>query len=110
MHRKTPLTPSVCRLQVCVMKHGRYLLAVDALQGKLLLVAGQAVVVGVLLDEAPGADGLLAAVAGEAVLVPTAALVLHLFRTLWAERKSKKPVRQPALLTHCVIECAPHLA
>lgn len=57
-----------------------HLLALDALQGKLLLVAGQAVVAGVLLDEAPGADGLLAAVAGEAVLVPAVALVLHLFR------------------------------
>ena len=57
-----------------------YLLAVDALQSKLLLVAGQAVVVGVLLDEAPGANGLLATVAGETVLMPTVSLVLHLFR------------------------------
>lgn len=63
-----------------------YLLAVDALLGKLLLVAGQAVVVGVLLHEAPGANGLLAALAGETVLVPTVALVLHLFRAWWAEK------------------------
>ena len=57
-----------------------YLLAVDALQSEQLLVAGQAVVARVLLDEAPGSDWLLAAVAGEAGLVPTVALVLHLFR------------------------------
>lgn len=58
---------------------GDGLLAVDALQSKLLLIAGQAVVVAVLLDEAPGANGLLATVAGEANLVPTVALMLHLF-------------------------------
>lgn len=60
-----------------------YLLAVDALLSKLLLIAGQAVVVGVLLHEAPGANGLLAAIASETVLMPTAALMLHLFRAWW---------------------------
>lgn len=62
-----------------------HLLAVDALHGKLLLVAGQAVVVGFLLDEALGAHGLLATVAGEAILMPTVALMLHLFGAWWAE-------------------------
>lgn len=57
----------------------------DALQSKLLLIAGQAVVVAVLLHEAPGADGLLATVAGETVLVPTVALMLNLFRAWWVE-------------------------
>lgn len=56
-----------------------HLFAVNTLQSELLLVAGQAVVVGILQHKAPGADGLLAAVAGETVLVPTVALVLHLF-------------------------------
>lgn len=64
---------------------GLHLLAVDALLGELLLIAGQAVVVGVLQHEAPGANGLLAAVAGEAVLVPTVASVLHLFGAWWVE-------------------------
>lgn len=65
----------------------------DALQSELLLVAGQAVVVGVLLDEAPGADGLLATVAGEATLVPTVALVLHLFRAWWVHRAEGVRIR-----------------
>lgn len=72
-----------------------HLLALDALQGELLLVAGQAVVVGVLLDEAPGADGLLAAVAGEAVLVPTVALVLHLFRAWWRDKRREERELSP---------------
>lgn len=58
---------------------GDWLLAVDTLQSELLLVAGQAVVVGILQHKAPGADGLLATVAGEAILMPTVALMLHLF-------------------------------
>lgn len=57
-----------------------YLLAVNTLLSKLLLIAGQAVVVEILLDKALGADGLVATVAGEAVLMPTVALVLHLLR------------------------------
>lgn len=66
-----------------------HLLALDTLQSKLLLVAGQAVVVAFLLHKAPGADGLLAMVAGEAILMPTVALMLHLLRAWWegAERK-----------------------
>lgn len=70
-----------------------YLLAVDAVLSKLLLIAGQAVVVGILLHEAPGANGLLATVAGETVLMPTVALMLHLFRAWWvegAEREREK--------------------
>lgn len=65
-----------------------YLLAVNTLQSKLLLVAGQAVVVAFLLHKAPGADGLLAAAADETLLVPTVAFVLHLlgaWRTNGAE-------------------------
>lgn len=73
---------------------GFYLLAVDALLGKLLLVAGQAVVVGVLQHEAPGANGLLATVAGEAVLVPTVALVLHLFGAWWVEGWRRRGERE----------------
>ncbi len=70
-----------------------YLLAVDTLQGKLFLIARHAVVVGVLLHKALDADGLLATVAGEAILVPTVALMLHLFRAWWvegAERETEK--------------------
>lgn len=67
-----------------------YHLAVDALQGKLLLIAGQAVVVGVLLHEALGADGLLATVAGETILMPTVALMLHLFRAWWVEEAKRE--------------------
>lgn len=48
------------------------------LHGKLLLVAGHAVVVVVFRDEALGADGLLASLAGETGLVPAVPLVLHL--------------------------------
>lgn len=67
-----------------------YLLAVDALQSKLLLIAGQTVVVGILLDKAPGANGLLATVAGEATLMPTVALMLHLFRAWWVHKMEKE--------------------
>lgn len=67
-----------------------YLLAVDTLQSKLLLIAGQAVVVAVLLHKAPGADGLLATVAGETILMPTIALMLHLFRAWWVEEAETK--------------------
>lgn len=66
-----------------------YLLAVDALLSKLLLVARQAEVVALLLHKVAGADGLLAAVAGEAVLVPAVALVLHLFRAWWPKREKR---------------------
>lgn len=63
------------------------------LHGKLLLVAGQAVVVGLLLDEAPGSHWLLATVAGEAILVPTVALMLHLFGACiasgWADEEER---------------------
>lgn len=65
-----------------------YHLAVAALLCVLLLVAGQAVVAAVLLHEAPGSNGLLAAVAGEAVLMPAAALVLHLLGS-WLEQREK---------------------
>ena len=66
-----------------------YLLAVNALQSELHLVAGQTVVVVVLLDEALGADGLLAVVADEAVLMPSVVLVLHLFGAWWVKGRGK---------------------
>lgn len=56
-----------------------YLLAVNTLQGKQLLVAGHAEIVAFLLDKVPRADRLLATVASETVLMPAVALVLHLF-------------------------------
>lgn len=65
-----------------------YHLAVEALLRVLLLIAGQAVVVGVLLDKVPGADGLLAAVAGETVLMPAVVLVLHLLGT-WLQQRER---------------------
>lgn len=84
-----------------------HLLALDTLQSELLLVAGQTVVVAVLLHEAPGADGLLAMVAGEAVLMPTVALMLHLFRAWWvegAERKERESGRSfPADRCHVIL-------
>lgn len=66
------------------------------LLSKLLLIAGQAVVVGILLHEGPGADGLLATVAGETVLMPAVPLVLHLFRA-WLEQKETNA----AFVSHC---------
>lgn len=62
-----------------VIQNG-YLLAMDALVSKLLLVAGQAVVAALFVHEAAGSDGLLAALAREAILVPAVAFVLHLLR------------------------------
>lgn len=56
----------------------RYLLAVHTLHGKLLLIAGHAEIVVVLWDEALGANGLLASLAGETGLMPAVPLVLHL--------------------------------
>lgn len=55
-----------------------YLLAVHALHGKLLLVAGHTEVVVFLRDEALGANRLLAPLAGETGLMPAVPLVLHL--------------------------------
>lgn len=71
-----------------------YLLALEALLGKLLLIAGQAVVVGVLLHKAPGADGLLATVAGETILMPTVGLMLHLFRAWCVEGVERERERE----------------
>lgn len=48
------------------------------LHSKLLLIAGHTEVIEVLGDEALGADGLLAPLAGETGLVPAIPLVLHL--------------------------------
>lgn len=83
-----------------------HLLAVDALQGKLLLIAGQAVVVGILLHEALGANGLLTTVAGETILMPTVALVLHLFRAWWVEEAKTERV---LTLTHFIFSIQPAL-
>lgn len=55
-----------------------YLLAVEALLGKLGVMAGGAVDVVALGQEALGADRLLAFEAFEAVLVPHLVLVLHI--------------------------------
>lgn len=55
-----------------------YLLAVNTLHGKLLFVAGHAIVIVVFGDEALGADWLLAALAGEAGLMPAVSFMLHL--------------------------------
>lgn len=57
---------------------GDGLLAVHTLHGKLLLIAGHTEVMVVLGDEALGANGLLASLAGETGLVPAVTLVLHL--------------------------------
>lgn len=69
-----------------------YLLAVHTLHGKLLLIAGHTEVAVVLRDEALGANGLLASLAGEAGLVPAVPLVLHLpgaFRETQRKRVSQ---------------------
>lgn len=55
-----------------------HLLAMHTLHGKLLLIARHTEVLVLLGDEALGADGLLAPLAGKAGLVPAVALVLHL--------------------------------
>lgn len=64
------------------MQWALYLLAVHTLHGKLLLIARHTVVVVLLRDEALGANGLLASLAGEAGLVPAVPFVLHLPRAL----------------------------
>lgn len=60
---------------------GNWLFALHTLQGILLLIAGHAEVLILLRYEALGSDGLLAALTGEAGLVPAAALVFHLAGT-----------------------------
>ena len=55
-----------------------YLVTLDTLGGELVLVAGGAVDVVLLRDEALGPDGVGAHAAHEALLVPLAGLVLHL--------------------------------
>lgn len=60
---------------------GDRLFALHALQGILLLIAGHAEVLILLRYEALGSNGLLAALTGEAGLVPAAALVFHLAGT-----------------------------
>lgn len=63
----------------CKMLHsGSYLLAVHTLQCKLFLVAGHAVVIVVLRNEALGSNRLLTALAAKAGLVPAVPLMLHL--------------------------------
>lgn len=54
------------------------LVALDAAGGKLVLVAAGAVDLLLAWDEAPGADGVLAHNAAEALLMPLPGLVLHL--------------------------------
>lgn len=57
---------------------GDWLLAVHTLQCKLFLVAGHAVVIVVLRNEALGSNRLLTALAGKAGLMPAVPLMLHL--------------------------------
>lgn len=59
----------------------QHLFALHALQGVLLLIAGHTEVLVLLGYETLGSNGLLAALAGEAGLVPAAALVFHLAGT-----------------------------
>lgn len=68
-------------LPVCDAPGGDGLLALNALQGVLFLIARHAEVLVVLWDEALGADGLLAAAADETGLMPAAVFVLHLAGT-----------------------------
>lgn len=58
--------------------HLQYLLAVDTLLGKLLLIARQAEIVALLLHKTAGTDRLPAALAAKAMLMPAVALMLHL--------------------------------
>lgn len=60
---------------------GDGLFALHTLQGILLLIAGHTEVLVLLGYEALGSNGLLAALAGETGLMPTAALVFHLSGT-----------------------------
>lgn len=60
---------------------GDGLLALHTLQGVLLLIAGHTEVLVLLGYEALGSNGLLAALTGEAGLMPAAALVFHLSGT-----------------------------
>ncbi len=72
-----------------------YLLALHTLHGKLLLIAGHTEVVVVLGDEALGANGLLASLAGETGLMPAIPLVLHLSGTFKEMERGKwmEPVK-----------------
>lgn len=63
---------------------GNGLFAANAVLGKLLLVAGSAVHVITLGQEALGADRLLALKAGEALFMPDFMLVLHIL-TSWSD-------------------------
>ena len=58
-----------------------YLVALDTLGGKLVLVAAGAVDVILLGDEALGPNSVGAGATGEALLMPLSHLVLHLLHT-----------------------------
>lgn len=60
------------------------------LHGKLFLIAGHTEVVVLLGDEALGADGLLATLAGEAGLMPAVTLMLHLPGACMKEMKQER--------------------
>lgn len=62
--------------------------AMDTLQGEMLLVAGQAIVV-FPLDKAPRANRQLAAVTCEAVIMPAVAPMLHLPGS-WQREKERE--------------------
>lgn len=76
---ETLLVPGL--LPVSDTSCGDGLFALHALQGVLLLIAGHTEVLVLLGYEALGSNGLLAALAGEAGLMPAAALVFHLAGT-----------------------------
>jgi len=72
---------AVAMVRIVLVRHTtrrNHLFAFGALGGEELLVASDAVVVVILGDEALRSQGLLAVVAGEAVLVPLLPFVLHL--------------------------------
>lgn len=71
----------------------RYLGALDATSGKLLLVAARAVDVLLTRDERLGSDRSLADEAGETLLVPLTALVLHFLGAYQAKNNRKIKTR-----------------
>lgn len=77
-----------------------YLLAVNTMQSEQLLVAGQAVVVAVLLHKALGADGLLTAAADETFLMPAVAFVLHLLGAWRKKPAENSSINFPSMSVH----------
>lgn len=74
--QETVLMPGLVMVRHTTSGDG--LLAVNTLHGKLLFIAGHAIVMVVFGDEALGANWLLAALAGKAGLMPAVSFMLHL--------------------------------